>query len=65
MVKEFGGKLAVKFADGENGPSVKELDELGVCRVSMGAGLYTNDMHALRIKADRVLRGGKLWSVGN
>ena len=65
MVKEFGGKLAVKLADGENGLSVKELAELGVCRVSMGAGLYSNDMHALRIKAERVLRGGQLWNQGN
>jgi len=65
LVKKFGGKLAVKLADGKDGLSVKELAELGVCRISMGGGLYGNDMHALRNKAERVLRGGQLWSGGH
>jgi 2-methylisocitrate lyase-like PEP mutase family enzyme len=61
LVKEFDGRLAVKLADGRDGLSVKELTELGVCRVSMGAGLYSDDMDALRKKAERILKGGQLW----
>jgi 2-methylisocitrate lyase-like PEP mutase family enzyme len=64
LVKEFAGKLAVKLADGKDGLSVKQLQELGVCRISMGAGLYSDDMSRLQKKAERVLRGGQLWSEG-
>ncbi|KAE9375840.1 Phosphoenolpyruvate/pyruvate domain-containing protein [Stipitochalara longipes BDJ] len=62
LVKEFEGRLAVKLADGKDGLSVKELAELGVCRISMGGGLYSKDMHSVRIKADWILKGGQLWS---
>jgi len=62
LVKEFDGRLAVKLADGKDGLSVKELAELGVCRISMGAGLYSNDMDGLRKKAERILKGGQLWN---
>jgi 2-methylisocitrate lyase-like PEP mutase family enzyme len=61
LVKEFNGRLAVKLADGRDGLSVKELTELGVCRISMGAGLYSDDMDALQKKAERILKGGQLW----
>jgi 2-methylisocitrate lyase-like PEP mutase family enzyme len=65
LVKEFDGRLAVKLADGKDGLSVKELAELGVCRISMGAGLYSHDMDALRKKAERILKGGQFWSEVN
>jgi 2-methylisocitrate lyase-like PEP mutase family enzyme len=54
--------LAVKLADGKNGLSVEELGKLGVCRISVGAGLYCQDMDCLRKKAERILGGGQLWS---
>jgi 2-methylisocitrate lyase-like PEP mutase family enzyme len=62
LVKKFEGRLAVKLADGKDGLSVKELTELGVCRISIGAGLYSHDMDALRKKAERILRSGQFWS---
>jgi 2-methylisocitrate lyase-like PEP mutase family enzyme len=65
LVREFGGRLAVKLADGKNGLSVEELGKLGVCRISMGSGLYSQDMDGLRKKAERILRGGQLWSEEN
>lgn len=65
LVKEFDGRLAVKLADGQDGLSVKQLAELGVCRISMGAGLYSSDIDGLRKKAERILKGGKLWSEGH
>jgi 2-methylisocitrate lyase-like PEP mutase family enzyme len=40
LVAELGGRLAVKLADGKNGLSVKQLADLGVCRVSIGGSLY-------------------------
>jgi 2-methylisocitrate lyase-like PEP mutase family enzyme len=65
LVKEFEGRLAVKLANGKDGLSVKELAELGVCRISIGAGLYSHDMDALRKKAERILRGGQFWNEEN
>jgi 2-methylisocitrate lyase-like PEP mutase family enzyme len=64
LVKEFDGKLAVKLANGKGGLSVKELAQLGVCRISIGAGLYSDDMDALRKKAERILKGGQFWKEG-
>ena len=65
LVREFEGRLAVKLADGKNGLSVEELGKLGVCRISIGSGLYSQDMDGLRKKAERILRGGQLWSEKN
>jgi 2-methylisocitrate lyase-like PEP mutase family enzyme len=64
LVKEFQGRLAVKLGGGKDGLSVKELAELGVCRVSIGGSLYSKDVTALRRKAGRILEGGQLWAEG-
>jgi 2-methylisocitrate lyase-like PEP mutase family enzyme len=65
LVKELDGRLAVKLADGKDGLPVKELAEIGVCRVSIGAGLYSHDMNGLRRKAERILKGGQFWDGGH
>jgi 2-methylisocitrate lyase-like PEP mutase family enzyme len=62
LVKEFQGRLAVKLADDKTGLSVKELAELGVCRISIGPSLYSKDIAALKRKAERILEGGQLWA---
>jgi 2-methylisocitrate lyase-like PEP mutase family enzyme len=62
LLKEFDGKLAVKLADGKDGLSAKKVAELGVCRISMGAGLYTDDMDILQKNAERILKGAQLWN---
>jgi len=62
LTKELEGRLAVKLADDKDGLSVKELAELGVCRISIGGSLYSKDIAALKRKADRILKGGQLWA---
>lgn len=55
----------VELADGKRGLSVEELGKLGVCRISVGSGLYSQYMDGLWRKAERILRGGQLWSEEN
>jgi 2-methylisocitrate lyase-like PEP mutase family enzyme len=62
LVKELGGMVAVKLSDRVDGLSVRDLAEIGVCRVSVGPSLWTEAMKAVKKGAERVLRGGQLWS---
>jgi 2-methylisocitrate lyase-like PEP mutase family enzyme len=62
LVKELNGRIAVKLADGETGLSVRELAEIGVCRISVGPSLWVEAMNAVKRGAERILKGGQLWS---
>lgn len=62
FVDGFQGRLAVKLGARKDDLSVKELADLGVCRISMGASLLKTDADGFRKGATRILQGGKLWS---
>lgn len=40
---------------------MRELGEMGVCRISVGGGLQGGDMEILKETAVRMLSGGRLW----
>jgi 2-methylisocitrate lyase-like PEP mutase family enzyme len=61
LVRELKGRVAVKLADGEEGLSVRELAEIGVCRISVGPSLWAEAMKAVKRGAERILTGGQLW----
>ncbi|KAI0449838.1 phosphoenolpyruvate phosphomutase-domain-containing protein [Xylaria acuta] len=60
LVREFGGRLAVKLAAGEDALSVKELADLGVARISVGPSLYLAANKTVREAAERIVGGGRL-----
>jgi 2-methylisocitrate lyase-like PEP mutase family enzyme len=62
LVKELDGRVAVKLADGEKGLSARELAQIGICRISVGPSLWVEAMRAVKKGAERILRGGQLWS---
>jgi 2-methylisocitrate lyase-like PEP mutase family enzyme len=61
FVKELDGRVAVKLADGEMGLPVRELADLGVCRISVGPSLWMEAMNAVKKGAERILNGGQMW----
>ncbi|PVH83876.1 Phosphoenolpyruvate/pyruvate domain-containing protein [Cadophora sp. DSE1049] len=62
LVTGFKGRLAVKLGARKDDLSVKELADLGVCRISIGPSLLKTDTDGFRKGATRILQGGKLWS---
>ncbi|KAG4430018.1 hypothetical protein IFR05_014501 [Cadophora sp. M221] len=64
LVDAFQGRLAVKLGAGKDDLSVKELANLGLCRISIGPSLLETDVDGFRRGATRILQGGKLWSDG-
>lgn len=60
LVKELGGRVAVKMRSVEGDMSAKELAEAGVARISVGPELYLLGLKAVREGAERLLDGGKL-----
>ncbi|KAI8950119.1 phosphoenolpyruvate phosphomutase-domain-containing protein [Xylaria longipes] len=60
LVREFGGRLAVKLAAGENALSVKELADIGVARISVGPSLYLAANRTVKEAAERIVGGGRL-----
>lgn len=58
LVRELGGRVAVKLADGEGALTVDELAMIGVARVSLGPGLWSVAQDAVREAASRILLGG-------
>ncbi|KAI3540321.1 hypothetical protein CABS01_11492 [Colletotrichum abscissum] len=60
LVKELGGRVAVKLGDRADSLSTKELGEIGVARISVGPSLYLVAMNAVKESARRILDGGKL-----
>ncbi|KAI0190410.1 phosphoenolpyruvate phosphomutase-domain-containing protein [Xylaria flabelliformis] len=60
LAREFGGRLAVKLAVGENALSVKELADIGVARISVGPSLYQAAVKTVREAAERIVGGGRL-----
>ncbi|KXH31316.1 hypothetical protein CSAL01_03827 [Colletotrichum salicis] len=60
LVKELGGRVAVKLGERPDSLSTKELGEIGVARISVGPSLYLVAMNAVKASARRILDGGKL-----
>ncbi|KAI1744773.1 phosphoenolpyruvate phosphomutase-domain-containing protein [Xylaria scruposa] len=60
LTKEFGGRLAVKLAAGENALSVRELADIGVARISVGPSLYQAANRTVKEAAGRIVGGGRL-----
>ncbi|GAP86648.1 putative carboxyphosphonoenolpyruvate phosphonomutase-like protein [Rosellinia necatrix] len=60
LVAAFGGRLAVKLADGPGALTVAELAALGVARISVGPSLYLAADRAVREAAERIVQGGRL-----
>ncbi|CZT06256.1 related to carboxyphosphonoenolpyruvate phosphonomutase-like protein [Rhynchosporium graminicola] len=61
LVDAFQGRLAVKLGAREDDLSVKELADLGVCRISIGPSLFETGTDGFRRGAIRIQQGGKLW----
>ena len=62
LVDGLQGRLAVKLGARKDDLSVKELADLGLCRISIGPSLLKTDADGFRKGATRILQGGKLWS---
>ncbi|GKT41021.1 uncharacterized protein ColSpa_01202 [Colletotrichum spaethianum] len=60
LVRELGGRVAVKLGDRPESLSTEELAEIGVARISVGPSLYIVAMNAMKDVARRILSGGKL-----
>ncbi|KAL5323905.1 hypothetical protein ACEPPN_008447 [Leptodophora sp. 'Broadleaf-Isolate-01'] len=60
LVDAFQGRLAVKLGTRKDDLSVKELADLGLCRISIGPSLLKTDADGFRRGAARILQGGKL-----
>ncbi|KAI0437880.1 phosphoenolpyruvate phosphomutase-domain-containing protein [Xylaria telfairii] len=60
LVRELGGRLAVKLATGPDKLSVKELADMGVARISVGPSLYLAANKTVRDAAERIVGGGRL-----
>ncbi|TIC99761.1 Uncharacterized protein CH35J_006178 [Colletotrichum higginsianum] len=60
LVRELGGRVAVKLGDGPGALSTAQLAEMGVARISVGPSLYLVAMEAVRDAARRILSGGTL-----
>ncbi|KAI0551816.1 phosphoenolpyruvate phosphomutase-domain-containing protein [Xylaria curta] len=60
LTKEFGGRLAVKLAAGDNALSVRELADIGVARISVGPSLFQAANRTVREAAERIVGGGRL-----
>ncbi|KAJ3129058.1 hypothetical protein HK098_002650 [Nowakowskiella sp. JEL0407] len=61
LVKAFSGKLNVKLSGKSDGLSVKELAEIGVCRISVGAEIMRKAMSAIVATTSKILDGGQLF----
>jgi 2-methylisocitrate lyase-like PEP mutase family enzyme len=62
LVGQFQGRLAVKLGNRREDPSVRELADMGVCRISVGGGLLNKDEEGIRRFATRIFNGGQFWS---
>ncbi|GKT84491.1 carboxyphosphonoenolpyruvate phosphonomutase-like protein [Colletotrichum tofieldiae] len=60
LVRELGGRVAVKLGDRPDSLSTEELAQIGVARISIGPSLYLVAMNAMKDAARRILSGGKL-----
>ncbi|KAI0538406.1 phosphoenolpyruvate phosphomutase-domain-containing protein [Xylaria digitata] len=60
LVREFGGRLAVKLSDVGNALSVRELADIGVARISVGPSLFLAGNKAVKEAAGRIVQGGRL-----
>ncbi|KAF9874936.1 hypothetical protein CkaCkLH20_07630 [Colletotrichum karsti] len=60
LVRELGGRVAVKLGDQPDALSTEELGNIGVARISVGPSLYHVAMNAMKQAAKRILSGGKL-----
>ena len=61
LVRELGGRVAVKLGDGiPEALSVRELAEIGVARISVGPSLFLRAMDAAKKAASSILSGGRL-----
>src|SRR5690606_15866963 len=60
LVRELGGRVAVKMRAMEGDMSARELAEVGVARISVGPELYRLGLKAVRDGTERLLAGGKL-----
>lgn len=63
LAGQFDGRLNVRLANDKGGLSVKEVTDLGVCRISIGGSLSSKDVEKMQQKAIRILNGGKLWEA--
>lgn len=60
LVKELGGRVAVKMAEGPGALSTKELARLGVARISVGPSLFLVALNSVKKAALEILNGGTL-----
>ncbi|KAL0943565.1 carboxyphosphonoenolpyruvate phosphonomutase-like protein [Colletotrichum truncatum] len=60
LVRELGGRVAVKLGDQPDSLSTQDLGNIGVARISVGPSLYMIAMNAMKKAAGRILSGGKL-----
>lgn len=60
LVKELDGRVAVLLAAYSGGPTVSELAEIGVARISIGPTLYRIAMLAVQKAASGILGEGKM-----
>ncbi|WYZ38494.1 hypothetical protein EsH8_III_000408 [Colletotrichum jinshuiense] len=60
LVRELGGRVAVKLGDRPGSLTTEELAEIGVARISVGPSLYLVAMNAMKDAARRILSGGRL-----
>lgn len=55
LVEAFGGRLSVAYLMSGKGLSVKELADMGVCRMSIGPSLQFIGIEAIRSAAEKLL----------
>lgn len=60
LVNELDGRVAVLLAAYPGGPTVTELAQIGVARISIGPALYRVAMSAIQKAASSILEEGKL-----
>lgn len=60
LVRELGGRVAVKLGNGEGALTTADLGKIGVARVSVGPSLFLIAMEAHKKAALRILQGGDL-----
>lgn len=61
LEQAFDGRLAVKLGSRERDLSVKNLAEIGVCRISIVPGLTSKDVDGFKKRTIRIMKGGKPW----
>ncbi|KAM0328619.1 hypothetical protein ACHAQA_005030 [Verticillium albo-atrum] len=58
LVKELGGRVAVKLGEKNDPLTTRQLGEIGVARISVGPSLYLIAMAAVKEAAKNILSGG-------